>query len=59
MLTQEVGEISEAKAAEMLGLTLERYREVKSQAVTAIMGMIEQLQSPLILLLEGIKGRQS
>ena len=57
MLTQEVGEITESKAAELIGLDIVSYREVKAKAVGAIMAMLEQLPSPLILLLEGTKAQ--
>jgi len=58
MLAQEVGELSEAKAAELIGIDIESYREAKAAAVQAIAGMLESLPSPLILLLEGTKARQ-
>jgi len=58
MLTQEAGEISEAKAAELIGVDIVSYRENKHQAVQAIMKMLESLPSPLILLLEGTKALQ-
>jgi hypothetical protein len=56
MLAQEAGEISEAKAAELIGLDVATYRERKHQAIAAVMGMLAELPSPLILLLEGTKG---
>jgi len=52
IITQMADEISEAKAAELLGMNIETYRETKAGIVAAIMGMIEALPSPLILLLE-------
>ncbi len=55
MLTQEMGEISEAKAAELLGMNVETYRENKHQVPMAIMAMIEKLPSPLTILLDGMK----
>jgi len=58
MLTQECGEISESKAAELIGLDIVTYREQKAKAIAAIVGMLDQLPSPLILLLEGTKVRQ-
>jgi hypothetical protein len=57
MLTQEVGEISEAKASELLGLKIENYREIKSAAVHSIMGMIQSLPSPIVLLL-GLEAKE-
>ena len=57
MLTQEAGEISEAKAAELIGVDIVTYREKKEQAVKAVLQMLDALPSPLNLLLEGTKGR--
>ena len=56
LLAQQAGEISEAKAAELLGVTIESLRETKAAAIKAILDMLEQLPSPLTLLLEGTKG---
>lgn len=56
MLAQEAGEISEGKAVELLGLDYVSYREQKAKVIQAIVGMVESLPSPLILLLEGTKG---
>lgn len=36
MLAQEAGEISESKAAKLLGTNIEEYRRVKWQAVVVI-----------------------
>ena len=58
MLTQEFGEISEAKAAELIGVDIVTYRMKKHEAIKAVMGMVESLPSPLILLLEGTKALQ-
>jgi hydroxyethylthiazole kinase-like sugar kinase family protein len=55
MLTQEAGEISESRAAELLGLNIETYRQKKQETVKAIVEMATSLPSPLILLLEGTK----
>jgi hypothetical protein len=57
MLTQEAGQISEAKAAELIGLDIVTYREQKAKAIQAILTMLEELPSPLILLLADMKGR--
>jgi hypothetical protein len=57
MLAQEAGEISEAKASELIGLDIVTYREKKHEAIKAILVMVESLPSPLILLLEGTKGQ--
>ena len=59
MLAQEAGEISEAKGAELIGVDIVTYREQKSAAIKAIVQMLEQLPSPLILLLEGTKVKPS
>lgn len=59
MLTQEAGEISEAKAAELLGFDIVSYREKKREAIQAVLGLVEQLPSPLLLLLDGMKGLPS
>jgi hypothetical protein len=57
MLTQEAGQISEAKAGELLGLDIVTYREQKAKAISAILTMLDELPSPLILLLGDMKGR--
>lgn len=57
MLAQEAGEVSESKAAELLGLDIVTYREKKQTAIAAIAKMVESLPSPLILLLEGTKAK--
>jgi hypothetical protein len=58
MLTQEAEEISEAKAAELLGFDIVSYREKKAEAIQAVIGMVEKLPSPLILLLDGMKAKR-
>lgn len=58
LLAQEAGEISESKAAELLGKDIVSLREIKLQAIKAIVAMLEQLPSPLSLLLESMKGQQ-
>ncbi len=58
MLTQQAEEISEAKAAELIGVNIETYRQQKAQTIDAIMKMVKSLPSPLILLLEGTKAQQ-
>lgn len=57
MLTQEMGEISEAKACELLGMNIEKYRETKGQIAQGVLMMLDRLPSPLILLLETIPGK--
>ena len=59
MLAQEAGEISEAKAAELLATDLVSYRETKSRAIHALLRMLEELPSPLNLLLGVTEGKQS
>jgi hypothetical protein len=58
MLTQQCGEISEAKAAELLDMRIEDYREKKAEAVQAVCAAIKLLPSPLHLLLEGTRDRR-
>lgn len=58
MLAQEQGQISEAKAAELLGFDIVSLRETKAAAVQSIMAMVESLPSPLTLLLGAMKGQQ-
>lgn len=59
MLTQEAGEISEAKAAEMLGLDIVTYREEKQKAVKAVLGLVSELPSPLSLLMAAMREKPS
>lgn len=59
MLAQEAGEISESKAAELIGLDIVSYREVKQEAIQSIVGMVRSLPSPLVLLLAGTKAQPS
>lgn len=58
LLTLEAGEISESKAAELLGLPIERIRDVRWQAIQAVLSMVTQLPSPLNLLLESTLAKQ-
>jgi hypothetical protein len=55
LLAQEAGEITEAKAAELIGKDIVSLRELKAKAVKAIVKMVKSLPSPLISLLEGMK----
>lgn len=57
MLAQEAGEISESKAAELLGVGLEEYRMMKYKAIRAVMDLIENLPSPLVSLWEVVKNK--
>ena len=55
MLTQEAGEISESKAAELLGMGLIEYRTAKDNAIRAVLGLIEDLPSPLVSIAQVIQ----
>lgn len=57
MLAQEAGEISESKAAELLGVGLEEYRMVKWKAIEAVLRLINTLPSPFVSLMEVIKNK--
>ena len=59
MLCQQSGKIGESKAAELLGMRIECYREKKAEAVGAVMSLVESLPSPLTLLLDGTSGQPS
>lgn len=54
MLAQEMGEISESKAAELLGMNIIKYREYKEQAVDAVKRFIQELPSPLTSLFDAV-----
>lgn len=58
IVTQLMGEISEAKAAELLGRKIEEYRDLKYEIRNAVLATIESLPSPLILLLDDMKALQ-
>ena len=47
MLTQERQEISESRAAELLGMSIEKYRDMKEQAIEAVMRLVIDIPSPL------------
>jgi len=47
MLSQEAGEISESKGAELLGLSVVDYRQQKQRAIQAVRTLVEILPSPL------------
>lgn len=57
MLTQEIGKISESKACELLGMNAETYRETKYKIAKSVLTMLDQLPSPLTLLLESTKDK--
>lgn len=58
MLTQEMGEINESKAAELLGLNILDYRDAKHKAVRAIMYLVNNLPSGLQSLIDIIQNEQ-
>lgn len=57
MMAQMAHEISESKAAELLGIGVPRYQEERQNAIEAVMEMIHKLPSPLISLLGIMKDR--
>jgi hypothetical protein len=59
ILTQEKGEISEAKACELLGMRIEDYRDLKYRIVKSVLDLLDSLPSPLTSLLEGMKEKQN
>lgn len=58
MLAQQAGEISESKAAELLGMNIETYRDKKWTAIKAVMQLVNSLPSPLTSLLDIMRGQQ-
>lgn len=52
MLAERAGEISESKAAELPGLTINEYRERRYDAIQAVLRLIEVLPSSLNSLLD-------
>jgi hypothetical protein len=57
MLAQERGEISEAKGAELLGMSLLDYRERKETAIQAVIRLVSDLPSPLTSLVDILRER--
>ena len=57
MLVQERGEISESKAAEMLGMTIENYRDKRETAINIVMQLVTTLPSGLTSLVDILKER--
>lgn len=53
LLAQEAGELSESCASELLGKDIVSLREIKHNAISAVVGMLETLPSPMHLLLDG------
>lgn len=54
MLCEAEGEISESKAAELLGMRVEDYRGVKAKAVQAVLDFCVALPSPVLVLLGNV-----
>jgi len=52
MLAEAAGEINESKAAELLGLTINEYRERRYDAIRAVRQLIENLPSPLVSIIQ-------
>lgn len=57
MLTQEAGEITESKAAELLGIGIVEYREEKHKVIRAVIDFIDDLPSSFMSLWEVIKNK--
>lgn len=55
MLAQAEGELSESRAAELLGLNLLEYRRAKFNAIQAVQQFIENLPSPLVSLMQVVR----
>lgn len=55
MLAQEAGELSESKAAELLGMGIEEYRTRKYDAIQAVITLIHSLPSPIVSLYQVLK----
>jgi len=52
MLAEAAGEISESKAAELLGLNIEEYRNRRYDAIQAVLQLIKNLPSPLVSIIQ-------
>lgn len=57
IVTQLAGEISEAKACELLGMNVNEYREIKTRITAAVLMLLDSLPSPLVLLMEQMEKR--
>lgn len=55
MLAEAAGEISESKAAELLGMSIVEYRNRKFDAIEAVKQLIENLPSPFMSLMGLVK----
>ena len=54
MLAEAAGEISENKAAELLGMSIVEYRNRRYDAIQAVMDFIHSLPSPLVSLIQAV-----
>jgi len=52
MLAEAAGEIGESKAAELLGMNVEEYRNRRYDAIHAVLQLIENLPSPLVSIIQ-------
>ena len=57
MLAQERGELTESKAAELLGLSLLDYRKQKEEAIEVVITLVNSLPSGLTSLLDILKDK--
>ena len=55
MLAEANGDISESKAAELLGMVVVEYRNRKYDAIDAVLHLINTLPSPLVSIVQAIK----
>lgn len=55
MLAEAAGEISENKAAELLGMSIEEYRVRRYDAIQAVLDFIHNLHSPIVSLLDAVE----
>ena len=55
MVAQLMGEISESKASELVGMNIESYRSLKAAIARSVLRLLEELPSPLTLLLDATR----
>lgn len=58
IVAQQAEEISESKAAELIGVPVETLRNIKANCTKAIAKLVRELPSPLILLVGGTQEKQ-
>lgn len=58
LLAREAGEISESKAAELLGRDIVSLREIRHRAIQGVIGLVESLPCGFSLLVESIAAKQ-